>query len=150
MLWVLIRIASSKSICNEYSLESPCRDSNEYPQHSVFTEKKAILMNTHNICFLWRTDEIYPSIIIKYPPYLFFRSQVAASRETWQTVPNDALLLSVYIHVSLNMHEHMPRLFRIENLFFFFKCRPLVVQSVYHVCWFSKCLLYSWHCVCNC
>ena len=22
--------------------------------------------------FLWRTDETYPSIIIKYPPYLFF------------------------------------------------------------------------------
>ena len=38
MLWVLIRIAS---LCN----------SNEYPQHM----------------FLWRTDEIYPSIIIKYP-----------------------------------------------------------------------------------
>ena len=42
------------------SLESPHRgdrwgDSNEYPQHK----------------FLWRTDEIYPSIIIKYPPYLF-------------------------------------------------------------------------------
>ena len=28
-------------------------DSNEYPQH----------------IFLWRTDENYPSIIIKYPPY---------------------------------------------------------------------------------
>ena len=34
----------------ENSLESPCRgDSNEYPQHM----------------FLWRTDENYPSIIIK-------------------------------------------------------------------------------------
>ena len=29
---------------------------NEYPQHT----------------FLWRIDENYPSIIIKYPPYLFF------------------------------------------------------------------------------
>ena len=39
-----------------YSLESPRQgDSNEYPQHMV----------------LWRTDENYPSIIIKYPPYLF-------------------------------------------------------------------------------
>ena len=39
----------------EYSLESPWRgDSNEYQQHM----------------FLWRTDENYPSIIIKYPPYL--------------------------------------------------------------------------------
>ena len=39
-----------------YSLESPRRgDSNEYPQDM----------------FLWRTDENYPSIIIKYPPYLF-------------------------------------------------------------------------------
>ena len=32
------------------------------------------LMSTHNM-FLWRTDENYPSIIIKYPPYLVF-SQV--------------------------------------------------------------------------
>ena len=48
MLWVLIRITST---------ESPHRgDSNEYPQHM----------------FLWRTDENYPSLIIKYPPYLFF------------------------------------------------------------------------------
>ena len=23
--------------------------------------------------FLWKTDKNYPSIIIKYPPYLFFR-----------------------------------------------------------------------------
>ena len=46
MLWVLIRIAST-----------PRRgDSNEYPQHM----------------FLWRNKENYPSIIIKYPPYLFF------------------------------------------------------------------------------
>ena len=30
-------------------------DCNEYPQHM----------------FLWRTDKNYPSIIIKYPPYLF-------------------------------------------------------------------------------
>ena len=29
------------------------------------------LMSTHNT-FLWRTDENYPSIIIKYPRYLFF------------------------------------------------------------------------------
>ena len=34
---------------------SPRRDdSNEYPQHM----------------FLWRTDKNYPSVIIKYPPYL--------------------------------------------------------------------------------
>ena len=45
MFWVLIRIASSRR-----------GDSNEYPEHM----------------FLWRTDENYPSIIIKYPPYLFF------------------------------------------------------------------------------
>ena len=32
------------------------RDSNEYPQHM----------------FLWRTDKNYPSIIIRYLPYLFF------------------------------------------------------------------------------
>ena len=44
MLCVLIRIAL------------PCRgDSDKYQQHT----------------FLWRTDENYPSIIIKYPPYLF-------------------------------------------------------------------------------
>ena len=47
MLRVLVRIA----------LESPRRgDSNEYPQHM----------------FLWRIEENYPSIIIKYPPYLAF------------------------------------------------------------------------------
>ena len=27
-------------------------------------------MSTHNM-FLWRTDKNYPSVIIKYPPYLF-------------------------------------------------------------------------------
>ena len=38
-------------------LESPCRgDSNEYPQHM----------------FLRRIDENYPSVVIKYPPYLFY------------------------------------------------------------------------------
>ena len=30
-------------------------DSNEHPQHM----------------FLWRTDENFPSIFLKYPPYLF-------------------------------------------------------------------------------
>ena len=40
-----------------YSLESPRRggDSNDYPQH----------------IFLWRNKQNYPSIITKYPPYLF-------------------------------------------------------------------------------
>ena len=46
-------------------------DSNEYPQH-MFLWTEAILMSTHNISFLTRTDENYPSIIMKYPPYLFF------------------------------------------------------------------------------
>ena len=46
-----------KNICCGYSLELPWRgDSNEHPQHM----------------FLWITDENYPSIIVKYPPYLFF------------------------------------------------------------------------------
>ena len=46
-----------KTICCGYSLESPCRgDSNEYPQYM----------------FLWRIDENYPSIVIKYPLYLVF------------------------------------------------------------------------------
>ena len=54
MLWVLIRIAMT--VCCGYSLESPRQgDSNEYPKH----------------VFYWRTEENYPSIIIKYPPYLF-------------------------------------------------------------------------------
>ena len=35
-------------------------DSNEYPQHM----------------FLWRTGENYPSLIIKYPPYLFYWSHL--------------------------------------------------------------------------
>ena len=35
-------------------------DSNEYPQHM----------------FLWRTGENYPSVIIKYPPYLFYWSHL--------------------------------------------------------------------------
>ena len=40
-----------------YSLESTQRgDSNEYPQHM----------------FLWRNKQNYPSVTIKYPPYLFF------------------------------------------------------------------------------
>ena len=30
-----------------------------------------IQMNTHNM-FLWRTDESYPSIVLKYPSYLFY------------------------------------------------------------------------------
>ena len=45
------------NICCGYSLESPLQgNSNEYPQHT----------------FLWRTDENYTSIIIKYPPYLIY------------------------------------------------------------------------------
>ena len=61
MLWVLITIASVSThnimfLWSGYSLELPFRgDSNEYPENK----------------FLWRTDENYPSIIIKYPPYLF-------------------------------------------------------------------------------
>ena len=39
--------------------------------HSIMIQRMAILMSTHNILFLWRTDENYPSIITKYPPYLF-------------------------------------------------------------------------------
>ena len=35
-------------------------------------------MSTHNITFLWRTDENYPLIIIKYPPYQFFCYQMIA------------------------------------------------------------------------
>ena len=47
-----------KNICCGYLiLELPRRgDSNEYPHHM----------------FLWRTDENYPSVIIRYPPYLVF------------------------------------------------------------------------------
>ena len=45
MLWVLIKMHRRG-------------DSNEYPQHG-----EAILMSTHSVCFLWRTDENYPSII---------------------------------------------------------------------------------------
>ena len=50
MLWVLIRIASASA--------------------------EAILMSTHNICFY---GENYPSVIIKYPPYLFFRHSYKTS-----------------------------------------------------------------------
>ena len=59
--WVLIWITSMSTpsnICCGYSLESLHRD-------------EAILMNIHNIMFLWRTVQNYPSIITKYPPYLF-------------------------------------------------------------------------------
>ena len=52
MLWVLIRTIRQG-------------DSNECLQHA-----EAILLSTHNT-FLWRNDKNYPSIIIKYPPYLF-------------------------------------------------------------------------------
>ena len=37
---------------------------------SLRKSTKAILMSTHNM-FLWRIIENYPSIIIKYPLYLF-------------------------------------------------------------------------------
>ena len=53
MLWVLIRIASSD-------------DSNEHPQHM----------------FLWRNDENYHSIIIKYPPYLSLLTVICFNRVT--------------------------------------------------------------------
>ena len=59
-------------MCCGYSLESPHRgDSNEYPQ---LMTGEVILMSTHNIWLtvLWRTAKNYPSIIIKYTPYLFF------------------------------------------------------------------------------
>ena len=51
MLWVLIRITSARRIAS--------------------ARQEAILMSTHNM-FLRRTDENYPSIITKYPLYLFF------------------------------------------------------------------------------
>ena len=59
-----------KNVCCGYSLEIPRRsDANEYPLHS-----EAILMSTHNIMFFYEEllKENYPSIIIKYPPYLVF------------------------------------------------------------------------------
>ena len=42
---------------------------------------EAILMSTHNT-FLWRTDENDPSVITKYPPYLFcyFAAKQAQSK----------------------------------------------------------------------
>ena len=56
MLWVLIRIASARITCCGYSLELPLwGDSNEYPQHML----------------LWRIEENYPLLILKYPPCLF-------------------------------------------------------------------------------
>ena len=88
-------LESPRNICCGYSLESPQRgDSYEYPQH-MFLWHKVILMSTpqhmmrgdsneypqHMMrgdsneypqhMFLWRTRENYPSIITKYPPYLF-------------------------------------------------------------------------------
>ena len=45
-----------ENICCGYSLESPWRgNSNEYPQHMF---AKAILMNTHNICFHGEINKI--------------------------------------------------------------------------------------------
>ena len=38
--------------------------------HNMSLWDEAILMSTH-IMFLWTTVRNYPSIIIKYPPYLF-------------------------------------------------------------------------------
>ena len=37
---------------------------------------QAILMSTHNICFLWRNKENHPLIIVRYPPYLFCRNHL--------------------------------------------------------------------------
>ena len=52
----IIPLFLHKNICCGYSLELPHRgDSNMYLQHM----------------FIWKIMENYPSIIIKYPPYLF-------------------------------------------------------------------------------
>ena len=64
ILWVLIRIALSRG------------DSNEYPQHMFFVEAFLIFCRGDSNeypqhMFLWRSDENYPLIITKYPPYLF-------------------------------------------------------------------------------
>ena len=47
----LFSYVSIKHICCEYSLEAP---------------HEALLMSTHNICFVWRCGENYPRIINKY------------------------------------------------------------------------------------
>ena len=55
----------SRLICCGYSLESPYQgNSNEYPQRMF------LLRNKHN----------YPSVIIKYPPYLSSESGVILSQ----------------------------------------------------------------------
>ena len=67
MLWVLIRIASGE----------------------------AILMSTHNVCFYGEIKQNYPSIIIKYPPYLFFWGQKwNISKGTYRTISKKNVLKS--------------------------------------------------------
>ena len=65
-----------------FSLKSPQRgDSNEYPQHMFLWRKRGYSLKSPQRgdsneypqrMFLWRTEENYPSIIIQYPPYVFF------------------------------------------------------------------------------
>ena len=83
MLWGLIRIASLYVVGTHQNRLAVCcgdsSESNEYPQHM----------------FLWRTDKNYPSIIIKYPPYLFFwtyqSTSTQASSVGWRfSIPNTA------------------------------------------------------------
>ena len=46
-------------------------------------------MRTHNIMFLWRTDENEPSVIIKYPPYLVFWTTVESELEFTDSAPDE-------------------------------------------------------------
>ena len=43
---------------------------------------EVILMSTNNM-FLWRTDENCPSVIIRYPPYLFYRENLGHLLKKW-------------------------------------------------------------------
>ena len=48
--------------------------------------------------FLWRTDKNYPSIIIKYPPYLFFWNNDLSIKHSTQLIT--VLYLNNFLHAA--------------------------------------------------
>ena len=96
MTWVLIRIASPNWR----------GDSNEYPQHMV----------------LWRTDEYYLLIIIKYLPYLFHCEDEQVHLSLCHSAMWYASIshrLACFTNLFLGSIKEIPRLFSLFLKFFY-------------------------------
>ena len=77
------QLATDKWASNLTVVKAIRGDSNEYLQRM----------------FLWRTGETYPSIIIKYPPYLFFCSEFTIPLiDLLQDVSSVALTTAAHTH----------------------------------------------------